>query len=232
VHLLGDAQLVLGLPRLALRGAANKPVPVQTELSGQFTPAMKSIVPWRSDSGLQYKNALILKPGGIKSPAFQTKYSLPAFNFTRDLSGGFYEDGIYGPVKLTKTNAITVSLLAWSMLDARSSFVKDPIFLVRRSSFAPCLSLRTRFSSFPPWPTGRRCICFCLGSPEGNGTWRWMGLAADPWALVAGRSMVHAAVSGRCGGLHTCLPLSLHDARSVPGRACGHASLYAPLQPG
>lgn len=143
---------------------------MQTELSGQITPAMRAIVPWRLDSGLQYKNALILKPGGIKSPALQTKYSLPAFNLTRDLSGGFYEDGIYGPVKLTKTNALSVSLLAWAMLDARSSFVKDPVFLVRFLSCTFQHQRSTKSSSVAPWSTICRCMFFGSGLSEADET--------------------------------------------------------------
>jgi hypothetical protein len=38
-------------------------------------------------------------------------------NKTADLSGGFYNDGEVGPVKLTYNIALVTSMLAWSMLE-------------------------------------------------------------------------------------------------------------------
>lgn len=48
-----------------------------------------------------------------------------------DLSGGFFEDGPYGPVKLTKSNALSTAMLAWALLDAPDAFDDNPALLVR-----------------------------------------------------------------------------------------------------
>ena len=103
---------------------------LQAEYSGKLPTDRPDSIAWRSTSGLQYARTPIASPNGIKSK-FQPQYSLPAFNATRDLSGGFYEDGPYGPVKLTKSNALSTALLAWSLLDAADSFERDPALLVR-----------------------------------------------------------------------------------------------------
>jgi hypothetical protein len=111
---------------------------LQTEYSGTIPAEFPEAVDWRSDSGSQYRRARVAAPNGIKSK-FQPQYSLPSFNATRDLSGGFYEDGPYGPVKLTKSNALTVAMLAWAMLDAPNEFAGEPALLVR---FPHSLGLR------------------------------------------------------------------------------------------
>jgi hypothetical protein len=71
---------------------------------------------WRKDSGLLYKNYILDASTGVTSP-YRQDQSLPAFNVSLDLSGGFYENGIYGPVKITKSIAIATSMLAWAILD-------------------------------------------------------------------------------------------------------------------
>jgi hypothetical protein len=43
-------------------------------------------------------------------------------NQTLDLSGGFFNDGEVGPVKLTWNIALTTSMLAWSMLEYKESY--------------------------------------------------------------------------------------------------------------
>ena len=57
--------------------------------------------------------------------------NMPAFNATVDLSQGFYEDGPWGPVKLTKNNGFTTAMLAWAMLDAKESFQESRDLTVR-----------------------------------------------------------------------------------------------------
>lgn len=42
-----------------------------------------------------------------------------------DLSGGFYNDGDVGPVKLTWNIALTTSMLAWSMLEYPEYWAAD-----------------------------------------------------------------------------------------------------------
>jgi hypothetical protein len=61
--------------------------------------------------------------------------NIPPFNVTRDLSGGFYEDGPWGPMKNTKSIALATSLLAWAMLDGEDAFRADADTTVRRSFF-------------------------------------------------------------------------------------------------
>jgi Glycosyl hydrolase family 9 len=46
-------------------------------------------------------------------------------NQTVDLSGGFYNDGEVGPVKLTYNIALTTSMLAWSMLEYQDFWAAD-----------------------------------------------------------------------------------------------------------
>ena len=48
-----------------------------------------------------------------------------------DVSGGFYEDGPWGPIKLTKSNALSTSILAWSLLDAEDAMRQEEPTLVR-----------------------------------------------------------------------------------------------------
>ena len=48
-----------------------------------------------------------------------------------DVSGGFYEDGPWGPIKLTKSNALSTSILAWTLLDAEDAMRKEEPTLVR-----------------------------------------------------------------------------------------------------
>lgn len=81
------------------------------------------------DSGLQYRTATVNGEDGVNSQ-YRPQYSLPAFNVTTDLSGGFYEDGPWGPVKLTKTNALTTANLAWAVLDLPAPYEREPQLMV------------------------------------------------------------------------------------------------------
>ena len=81
-----------------------------------------------ADRGLV--SAEVAAPGGVHNVQ-QPQDSLPVFNVTRDLSGGFYEGGTLGAVKLTKSNALATALLAWSLLDAPQAYEDDPALTVR-----------------------------------------------------------------------------------------------------
>lgn len=79
-------------------------------------------VPWRFNSGEQYRSILI-SSGSIKSTFRPYENpNMAAFNTTLDLSDGFYEDGPWGPVKITKNNGFSTAMLAWAMLDAEDAF--------------------------------------------------------------------------------------------------------------
>jgi hypothetical protein len=93
-------------------------------------------VPWRSTSGTQYVRTPLAAPDGVRSK-LQPQRSLPPFNATADLSGGFYEDGPFGPVKLTKSNALSMALLAWALLDARDAFDADAALQARSAPLRP-----------------------------------------------------------------------------------------------
>jgi hypothetical protein len=95
---------------------------LQAQVSGKLPDNYP--IPWRSDSGLQYLQAQVDGDTGIISK-YRLEFSLSAFNLTADLSGGFYEDGPWGPVKLTKSNALATSQLAWALLDLPGPFERD-----------------------------------------------------------------------------------------------------------
>jgi Glycosyl hydrolase family 9 len=107
---------------------------LRAEVSGRlplgYTPQ------WRGSSGEQLVSAHVDAPNGIQS-VFRPALSIGKINVTRDLSGGFYEDGPWGPIKLTKNNAFSTAMLAWGVLDkiTEQSFRSDPARLVRPS---PC----------------------------------------------------------------------------------------------
>ena len=88
-------------------------------------------VEWRSNSGMQYKSLLISSRGMRSNFKPYENPNMPAFNTTVDLSGGFYEDGPWGPVKLTKNNGLSTAMLAWAMLDAPESFQESRDLRVR-----------------------------------------------------------------------------------------------------
>jgi hypothetical protein len=100
---------------------------VQTQMSGQLPAEFP--VNFRMDSGLQYRTATVDGSEGVTSK-YRPQYSLPAFNVTTDLSGGFYEDGPWGPVKLTKSNALATANLAWSVMDLPGPYERDPKLMV------------------------------------------------------------------------------------------------------
>ena len=96
---------------------------MQTQVSGKVPADFP--VDFRMDSGLQYRNIDVDGSDGVVSK-YRPQFSLPSFNETKDLSGGFYEDGPWGPVKLTKSNALATSNLAWAMLDLPGPYERDP----------------------------------------------------------------------------------------------------------
>ena len=106
---------------------------LQAELStaneDPFTNVPERVTVWRRPgTGSGYsKTPLNTKP--IRSPYEFNQKSISSFKKTVDLSGGFYEDGPYGPIKLTKSNALNTAMLAWAILDAPDGF--DPDLLVR-----------------------------------------------------------------------------------------------------
>jgi hypothetical protein len=93
---------------------------VQAQYSGSL-PNDRPVA-WRHASGLQYKNIMISSPGIRSNFKPYQNPNMPTFNKTVDLSKGFYEDGPWGPVKLTKNNALATAMLAWAMLDAEETF--------------------------------------------------------------------------------------------------------------
>jgi hypothetical protein len=73
-------------------------------------------IPWRFDSGVQYKEI----------PArFENQTTNQVLYRNIDLSGGFYNDGEVGPVKLTWNIAMTTTMLAWSMLEYKAFWERD-----------------------------------------------------------------------------------------------------------
>jgi hypothetical protein len=81
------------------------------------------------DSGLQYRKATVDGSEGVTSN-YRPQYSLPSFNVTTDLSGGFYEDGPWGPVKMTKSNALSTANLAWAVMDLPGPYERNPRLMV------------------------------------------------------------------------------------------------------
>lgn len=71
-------------------------------------------IDWRSSSGLQYAEVNMTFTNVTKGVVTDKT----DFFFKQvDLSGGFYNDGEIGAVKLTWNIAVTTSMLAWSMLE-------------------------------------------------------------------------------------------------------------------
>ena len=103
------------------------PYVLQAQVSGELPADFP--IDFRMDSGLQYRTATVNGEEGVNSK-YRPQYSLPAFNVTTDLSGGFYEDGPWGPVKLTKTNALTTANLAWAVLDLPTPYEREPQLMV------------------------------------------------------------------------------------------------------
>eukprot|EP00892_Ulva_mutabilis_P001911 jgi/Ulvmu1/11720/UM008_0131.1 len=95
---------------------------LQAQMSGKLSPGHMERVPWRFDSGLQYRGVLVASNAihGVREPAAMP--SVPAFNASLDLSKGFYEYGVWGPVKITKNNGFSTAMLGWAMLDAEQFF--------------------------------------------------------------------------------------------------------------
>lgn len=71
-------------------------------------------IDWRSDSGLQY-SAINMTFTNVTKGVVTDKTD---FFFKQvDLSGGFYNEGEVGAVKLTWNVAVTTAMLSWSMLE-------------------------------------------------------------------------------------------------------------------
>lgn len=102
---------------------------VQTQWSGKL-PADYPVA-WRADTGQQYANFNFRSSGIKRSPNIYEHPNMPSFNATLDVSGGFYEDGPWGPVKLTKSIALSTSLLAWTLIDAEGTMREDENVMVR-----------------------------------------------------------------------------------------------------
>lgn len=101
-------------------------------------------------AGSQQLVAMLCVPDVIGPPATNASHARITFSSDRlvlshkqsaesgetrlqvDVSGGFYEDGPWGPIKLTKSNALSTSILAWTLLDAEDAMRKEEPTLVRR----------------------------------------------------------------------------------------------------
>jgi hypothetical protein len=109
---------------------------MQAEWSGKLPPDYP--ISWRSNSGSQYTQ-YYLQSAGIRKGAYVyrkppndkgTIANMAAFNTTVDISGGFYEDGLYGPVKITKNIALNIAILSWTLLDAEKTMRTDENVMV------------------------------------------------------------------------------------------------------
>jgi hypothetical protein len=79
---------------------------------------------WRTTTGLQNVYNIIFYNDSTNSG--KTPIPSKEFTFARvDLSGGFYNDGQVGPVKLTWNIALTTTMLAWSMLEYKDFWSKE-----------------------------------------------------------------------------------------------------------
>ena len=72
-------------------------------------------VQWRADSGEQ--NIYPIQFSNMSTNTF--------VNVRADLTGGFYNDGEVGPVKVTWNIALTTTMLAWSLLEYEPFWSKD-----------------------------------------------------------------------------------------------------------
>jgi Glycosyl hydrolase family 9 len=78
-------------------------------------------ITWRGDSGLQ-NVALMTFANDTGSASSTTSETISV-----DLTGGFYNDGEAGPVKITWNIAITTTMLAWSMLEYQDFWEADVV---------------------------------------------------------------------------------------------------------
>jgi hypothetical protein len=109
---------------------------MQAEWSGKLPGDYP--VSWRSNTGSQYESYYLQSAGIRKSQYVYRKppndkgtiANMAAFNTTADLSGGFYEDGQLGPVKITKNIALNIALLSWTLLDAEKTMREDENVMV------------------------------------------------------------------------------------------------------
>lgn len=93
---------------------------LEAQRSGTIDQARFS-VPWRFTSGTQAVYNIPFAAGSGPLGGV-----VPPDNVRVDLSGGFYNDGEIGPVKVTSHVALTTSMLAWSLLDYQEWWRKDP----------------------------------------------------------------------------------------------------------
>ena len=115
---------------------------MQAQMSGKLPP--DNPVSWRNDSGLFYDNIRQPTAGFKISHKLFNIPNLPAFTANLSISGGFYEDGPWGPVKLTKSNALSTAVLAWSLLEAEEAFREDRNTVVRPSGHSQRWPVRSR----------------------------------------------------------------------------------------
>ena len=112
--LLSWAAGAAALAALALLYPRNVDFAAAAEASLAFLDAQRSgtlprsyPVPWRADSGEQ--NVAVL--------TFLNETTGQSAPYRADLTGGFYNDGEVGPVKVTWNIALTTAMLAWSLLE-------------------------------------------------------------------------------------------------------------------
>lgn len=85
---------------------------LSAERSGRIPPTFP--VGWRNDSGLQYSAVNFAFTNAMRGVVADVTTTV---NEQADLSGGFYNEGEVGPVKLTWNVAATTSMLAWALLE-------------------------------------------------------------------------------------------------------------------
>lgn len=135
--------------------------PVQAQMSGKLPGDHVLRVPWRFNSGMAYRNILVSSPPIKSSFRPYDNPNMAAFNTTLDLSGGFYEDGPWGPVKLTKNNGFSTAMLAWAMLDAEESFRDNKDIEVRLPSIQAVGP--TPPATATRYPAAALCHALCCG---------------------------------------------------------------------
>jgi Glycosyl hydrolase family 9 len=87
---------------------------LDAQKSGVLPPSYP--VPWRHSSGTQ----------NMRSLSFLNATTFERVDTPKDLTGGFYNDGDVGPIKVTWNIALTTSLLAWSLLEYPDFWLRDP----------------------------------------------------------------------------------------------------------
>ena len=151
---------------------------MQAEWSGDATPVQGDFPPWRAMTGQSLVKAKVNSPKkGIVNP-YKKNQALDTFRtVTADLSGGYYEDGVVGPVKLTKSIAMTTTFAAWALLDAPDAF--NEVAFVRARPFSSSLPLLDCSACLAHALRTRRMRCMqrlrCLWSMHGLFVWLCTG---------------------------------------------------------